>query len=645
MSYWLQNNHIDISDKTVEKGSIKTIDYREVTDELISSVASDEKIKYIQVSKELPDEAYQVIDRFLEAKPDMTFRIWGLFGIKHYDISYLHKMSHLRHLIISCHLGSTSGLIDFGLIKGLPLKSLGLDAYDLRDYSFIKDLPKDIERMEIMADAKPTSVKFDCRWLLKYKNLKELFLGGRARKNITCIGELKSLKILTIRGITLDDFSFLKNAGLETLNIFWNNNYDLSGVGELTTLKEIYLWRINRLSDVSFLEKLTSLESIRLENLCHVESLPDLSKHKNLKEIILDSTAIKPEEIDERIRPIVHVHKLKLPVKKTETDKEEPKKKNIYTARLKADDELLDALGPDRIGCLENWYLMSQGAEFTIYLFVPDLRKTDTFSFDILMEDEFQKYNKVKVGDHFPVSIPSPTMLRQIEITGITEGEPINNLENKRPVKHKLSTTVGFMDLYLYKDPNTVEFRDEDGWLDLEELIKRLAEIGYVLDMPMVEYIVNNDKDHRYILSDDKTKIRTSPDHPAPGYVEEALADPDGLKIKRSVFLMNMLKYKKDKKSIIHVECSNGDTFDFPYQTNKIFFLDKKHFFMVIIDRHDNEMLAVSSYMTREGAHHYRMAIKGFPSAINNLYPDYADLLDYDGNIYRVKIIKRERKI
>ena len=74
MSYWLQNNHIDISDKTVEKGSIKTVDYRKVTDELISSIASDEKIQYIQVSKELPDEAYQVIDSFLEAKPELVYR-------------------------------------------------------------------------------------------------------------------------------------------------------------------------------------------------------------------------------------------------------------------------------------------------------------------------------------------------------------------------------------------------------------------------------------------------------------------------------------------------------------------------------------------------------------------------------------------
>ena len=639
MSYWLQNNHIDISDKTVEKGSIKTVDYREVTDELISSIASDEKIQYIQVSKELPDEAYQVIDRFLEAKPEMTFRIWGLFGIKHYDISYLHKMSHLRHLIISCHLSSTPGLIDFGLIKGLPLKSLGLDAYDLRDYSFIKDLPKDIERLEIMADAKPTSVKFDCRWLLKYKNLKELFLGGRARKNITCLGELKSLKILSIRGITLEDFSFLKDVGLETLNIFWNNNYDLSGVGELTTLKEIYLWRINRLSDVSFLEKLTALESIRLESLCHVEKLPDLSKHKNLKEIILDSTAIKLEEIDERIRPIVQIHGIWKPVRKPA---KEEIKKTIYTARITVDDELLNNLGPDRIGCLESWNLMSQGASFSVYLFVPDLRTTDTFSFDVLVEDNFKKYNNVKIGDRFPISIPSPTILRQIEIIDIREGDPINDLQNRRPVRRSDKTVESHLEWYLYHHLETDDCRYEDGWFSTEDILKHLERIGFLSDLAQLESIVNNDEDHRYILSDDKTKIRTSSEHPAPKYVEQALEIVDKLKIKRSVFVRSALPFKKDKKRSIHVECSNGDSFDFPYQTNKVFFMDKKHFFM-FIENKEEPMLAVSSYMSRDGTYHYRTAILGFPRAINNLYPDFADLLDYDGNVYRVTYKKAEK--
>lgn len=38
------------------------------------------------------------------------------------------------------------------------------------------------------------------------------------------------------------------------------------------------------------------------------------------------------------------------------------KNKNIYTARIAVDDELLSNLGPDRIGCMESWNLMSQDA-------------------------------------------------------------------------------------------------------------------------------------------------------------------------------------------------------------------------------------------------------------------------------------------
>ena len=635
MSFWFQNNHIDISDRTVEKGSFKSFDYKEVTDELIESITANEKIQYIQVSNELPGKAYQVIDKILERRPDMTFRIWGLYGLKHYDISYLHKMAHLRHLFISCHVSSSPDMIDFGLIKGLPLKSFCLDAYDLRDYSFIKDLPEDIERLEIMAEAKTKSVSFDCKWLLKYKNLKILFLGGKARKNITCLNEMNSLTSLSIRGITLDDFSFLKNIGLEELNLYWNNNDDLSSVGELTTLKEIYLWRINRLSNLDFLENLTSLEKIRLEHLCHVTNLPDLSRHNSLKEIVLDNTAIKPEQIDERIRPIVQIHG----IRKTDVkpSKKDNKKKTIYTARIAVDDELLANLGPDRIGCLESWNLMSQGASFSAYLFVPDLRTTDSFSFDVLFEENFRKYNEVKIGDRFPISIPSPTILRQIEIIDIKEGEPINDLENKRPVKRSDKTVASHLEWFLYHHLQTDDYRDEDGWFNTEAILKHLERIGFLSNIQQLESIVNNDEDHRYILSDDKTKIRTSPDHPAPKYVEQALEENNELNIKRSVFVMSKLQFKKNKKQSIHVECSNGDRFDFPYQTNKVFFMDKKHFFM-LIENHDEPLLAVSSYMSRDGTYHYRTAIKGFPRAINNLFPDYADLLDYDGNVYRVTI-------
>ena len=36
------------------------------------------------------------------------------------------------------------------------------------------------------------------------------------------------------------------------------------------------------------------------------------------------------------------------------------KTKKIFTARITADDELLAMLGPDRVGGMESWFLMSR---------------------------------------------------------------------------------------------------------------------------------------------------------------------------------------------------------------------------------------------------------------------------------------------
>ena len=310
------------------------------------------------------------------------------------------------------------------------------------------------------------------------------------------------------------------------------------------------------------------------------------------------------------------------------------KTKKIYTARLAVDDELLANLGPDRIGCMESWNLMSQGTTYSIYLFVPDLSKTDTFSFDVLFEDRFLKNNDVKIGDHFPVTIPNPAMLRRIEITGISEGEPINNRENKRPVKQGLKTVTDFLNYYLYHTLEPDGCLGEDGWFGVDALIGKLERIGILTDLATIEKIVNKDEDQRYILSDDRTKIRVSPEHPAPKYVEEELKTVDGLKIKRSFFLLSNLPLIKDKKRVIHVDCSNGGHFEFPYRTNEIYYMDEKHFFMLIQSNGDL-MLAVSPYMMKHTRYHYRYFIKGMPEVINHYFKIDADLVDYDGNTFK----------
>ncbi len=79
---------------------------------------------------------------------------------------------------------------------------------------------------------------------------------------------------------------------LEKLALLWNSNNDLHELAKLKNLKEIELWRINKLSDISFIEELTNLEIIKLRDLKHIISLPDLSNHVNLQSIFLIDTGI-----------------------------------------------------------------------------------------------------------------------------------------------------------------------------------------------------------------------------------------------------------------------------------------------------------------------------------------------------------------
>lgn len=175
-------NHIEISNVSFDNGIISKIGYKDIDEKLMKDIVNSPKLKIIQISKELPIEAYKTIDSMLEKKNSLVFRIYGLYSYEHFDISFLKAMPHLQHLIIDCHLRNTPNLINFDIIKDLHLKSLSLDAFDLIDYSFIQYLNEDIEEITIDADTTKKAIIFDCKWLLKYKRLHSLWLGKKAKK-------------------------------------------------------------------------------------------------------------------------------------------------------------------------------------------------------------------------------------------------------------------------------------------------------------------------------------------------------------------------------------------------------------------------------------------------------------------------------
>lgn len=307
MGTWINlQNHIDIAEKFWEKGDLKFYGHQELTEAFIEEIVKNPVIQYIQISSPLPEEAFHKIDYILSHRPDLWFRIYGLYNAEAFDLSCLFLLKHLRKLELDIHLRNRLNLIDCNILCDINnLQSLYLKLFDLRDYSFLKNLSTDLKELYVFADTMQGSINFNCEWLVCYKTLESLYLGKKAKKHIQTIGSFPALKNLTLRGITVNDFEFLRNRDLESIAIHWCSMHDLQSLHDFKSLKKLELWRIVKLDNISFISTLTGLESLYLRDLHHISELPDLSGIRNLREVKLDHVPIDIQNIPEDIRNIV----------------------------------------------------------------------------------------------------------------------------------------------------------------------------------------------------------------------------------------------------------------------------------------------------------------------------------------------------
>ena len=71
-----------------------------------------------------------------------------------------------------------------------------------------------------------------------------------------------------------------------------------------------------------------------------------------------------------------------------------------------------------------------------------------------------------------------------------------------------------FLSLILRHKPETINLQlDNEGWLNVNELIEKSNKHGELLDFGMLEYIVNNSDKQRFTFNDDKSKIRANQGH------------------------------------------------------------------------------------------------------------------------------------
>lgn len=175
---------------------------------------------------------------------------------------------------------------------------------------------------------------------------------------------------------------------------------------------------------------------------------------------------------------------------------------------------------------------------------------------------------------------------------------------------------------------------DAEGWFCIDDVLQVISAACPTERTELIAHIADKD---RYIINDDKTKIRISPEYLVPSDVESQLIDLRKIDIKDTVFKKNELSFLADIDKKIIVERNDGSIWEFPFYTNTVHYLDDMRFFMVI-EKHGKRMLAVSSYMTKSYKSRYRMFISGFPKVIDNEYPIDAVLYDFEGYSYKILI-------
>ena len=268
----------------------------DVTESVIQQIIEEKLIKRVQISDYIPDAVLKKLNRIFISRPDISFRVYGGadktsgYGddFNGWNLDFLRFIPDVQNIVID---GFEYKNTDLSILSSLSnLKSLKLEIYDLRDFSFVKTLSSRLEHLHIDADLKSGKPVFDCRWLLCLTNLKSLFL-GKLDYNLEDIIGLSQLRKLELRAVKNKDLSFVKRMAVEDLSILWcdSSKIDLTVLNGFRTLRRLKLFRISKLDDLSFVSTLRGLEKLELIWLANITKIPNFAKLKNLTEIYIDT--------------------------------------------------------------------------------------------------------------------------------------------------------------------------------------------------------------------------------------------------------------------------------------------------------------------------------------------------------------------
>ena len=277
----------------------------ETTNEEIIDILSKSNLNHIQTTTNPSDDELIIINEVLKRNSNIAFRHYFGFGVEFVDVSYLLKLTHLKHLNLDLYCK----IQNINSIQKLDLESLSLSCFNLKEYNFLRNVSPKIKYLTIELEDK--TYKMDINDILHMKELERLGLRN-VKKGLDKLIHFQSLKELYLRSVSIKDYSFLKKMNVKKIYLSFQNveYFDTFGINE--KIEEVSLWMNKKLTDLSFLLQFPNLKRVIISNQSKVEIIPNLKKLKKLEEIyFLDRN---PEEIKKYCNSNVKVYSRYNPV-------------------------------------------------------------------------------------------------------------------------------------------------------------------------------------------------------------------------------------------------------------------------------------------------------------------------------------------
>lgn len=258
------NDRIEVDFRTSNGKFSNAINYSELDAKTINSIVNNKRIKYIQISKNMPDLALERIDKILELRTDLIFRIYGMYKDNPFDLVRLLTMNNIKNIHID--VLEKKGYRRFANLDSITklsgVKSLYLDVVGDCDINFISKL-QGLECLYLFIGQ--GEVKLDDTFFYNL-NINSLHLGGLATHYLNCLSGNNHIKRLVLFQSCLSNYSFLEQSSIEELYIIgckMNNAYSfpmVNGVKKLVLAEVVYDKQV--LSRFNSLETLLEYDSI-----------------------------------------------------------------------------------------------------------------------------------------------------------------------------------------------------------------------------------------------------------------------------------------------------------------------------------------------------------------------------------------------